>query len=100
MCIRDSSSFDHLVDCRFHVVVDATLWNTTQSSECSGMSVIQHFMSLRWISRKGKCATGAQLGMCSLNFAMNTANHQPFIAPIKLEGISKFEFERHISRFA
>ena len=29
-------------------------------------------MSLRWIGRKGKCATGAQLGMCSLNFAMDT----------------------------
>jgi len=50
------------------------------------------FLSLRWIARQKKRTTGAQLGMRNLNFAIDTANHQPFIAPIKLEGFAKFEF--------
>ena len=92
--------FGHLVDGCFHIVVDAALGNATQCSECFGVRVIEHFLSLRWIGRKIESATGTQLGMSHLDFAMNTTDHQRFFTPIKLEGFAKLKLKWHKSRLS
>lgn len=88
-------AFGYLVDGCFHIVINTAFGNATQRSKCTGMRVVLHLLGLRRVDRKIEGATGTQLGMRRLDFALNAPNHQPFIAPIKLKGSAELKLQRH-----
>ena len=53
----------HLVDGRLHVVVNASLRNTTQSDQGMVVSVKQHLVGLQWIGPQHKGPAVAEPGM-------------------------------------
>jgi hypothetical protein len=66
----------------------------------AGVRIEQHLVALRGIGRQQECATGTELGVGGQNLAVNATHHQPFLAPVKLEGFTQFKLKRDVGRFA
>jgi hypothetical protein len=92
--------FPNLVHGRLHVVVNAAARNASEHGKGPRVRVEEHFVPLTRVGHQDKGPTGAQLEVGHLNTPIDAANHQPFFAPVKLEGFAQGKFEGHAGRLA
>src|SRR5690606_28702623 len=85
----------HLVDCRAHVVVDATARNAAKHAEGMIVGVEQHLMGLEEIGTDDKGPAVAKLRMRHLQLGALIADDRPVLRPVELEGFSGLESQRH-----
>ncbi|MNV45880.1 hypothetical protein D3C71_1376900 [compost metagenome] len=84
-----------LVDRRAHVVVDAAAGDAAEDPECMVMGIEQHLMRLEEIGPNNEGAAVAQLRMRHLQLGALIADDSPVFRPVELEGLTRFEGQRH-----
>ena len=82
-------AFEHFVDGRLHVVVNAPSRNTAQRGKRAGVRIEEHFMPLAWVGDEHEGAAGAQFQVCYLEATVEASYNKPFFAPVELEGFAQ-----------
>lgn len=88
-------AFVDFVDSRFHVVVDAAPWHTTQRSKRTCMGIKQHLVALAGVRNQPECAAGAQLHVGDLDTSKQATDQQTFFAPVKLKSFTERKRQRY-----
>jgi hypothetical protein len=78
----------HLIDSRFHVVVNTSLRDTTQGDKGVVMGIKQHLMGLQWVGpqHKGPAVTEFEVG--NLQFGSLTTNDHPVLGSVERKGFA------------
>jgi hypothetical protein len=59
------------------------------------VGIEQHLVALAGVGHQHKGAACAELQVGNQQLSPDAANHQPFLAPVELEGFAQRELERH-----
>ncbi len=78
----------HLIDSRFHVVVNTSLRDTAQGDKGVVMGIKQHLMGLQGIGPQHKGPAVTELKMGNLQLGSLTANDDPVLRPVELKGLA------------